>query len=181
MEKKSIIITVILLLILGVLIFMLFKEFGKGFNDTEKNNIKQDNNLNNTIDNNENLNLAPSIPSNQGPKINNEEIINPKIDYTNSLTEEEIIGKWIATSENTRGEIITNLENYSIEFKTDKKYISIVVGYLEEGTYEIKENNITFYDKENNLPTPAFGSIENDNLIITYPQYPKIVAYKKEN
>lgn len=156
---------------------MLIREFGKGFDNT-KNNIKPDNKI---INNNENLNIAPSIPLNQASKINNPNGINPKVNYTKPLSENEITGKWIAIEENTRGEVNTNLENYSIEFKGNKKYISIVVGFIEEGTYKIDGNNITFYDKENNLPTPAFGSLEQDKLIITYPQYPKIVTYKREN
>ena len=173
MEKKPIIITIILLLILGVLIFMLLREFSKGFDNNKENaNIKPDNN--------ENLDIAPSIPSNKGPVINDEDT-NPKINYNKPLSQSEIIGKWIAIEENTRGEKFTNPDNYSIEFRNDKSYISIVVGYVEEGTYNIKENNITFYDKESNLPTPAFGSLEEDKLIITYPQYPKIVTYRREN
>jgi len=163
---------VFLLIIAGTLIFMSIKDFEEdGKSDGELYQLTGD----------DNQDIAPYLLPHEGPNVSSG-YLNPKPNFTEAINQTQIIGKWTAISEETIGRRInfpSQSINYSIELKNNNTYISIVIGDIEEGTYNITLNNIIFYDKKTNLSEPAFGSIENNSLIIIYPEYPKIVAYKR--
>lgn len=117
------------------------------------------------------------------PKIseNNQTYSNqPKIIPAN-----ELIGTWNAISEEVKGEIYKDLEDYSITFNKDT-YVSNKAGIEESGNYKLEKDKITFYSEGEDITKQgsflqAYGELKDNQLILNFPQYPKTVIYEKEN
>ena len=122
------------------------------------------------------------------PEVNNKSEIpdikdQPKTEEPNSLPPDKLIGTWNAISEEVKGEINTELEDYSITFNQNS-YNSTISGVKESGNYKLEQDKIIFYQQEEDLMKSgsflqAYGELKNNQLILTFPQYPKIVIYEK--
>jgi hypothetical protein len=101
-----------------------------------------------------------------------------------NMTTNELVGKWNAISEEMNGEVNNNLEDYYIVFYDDYTYSETIVGVNTKGMYKIAGNNITLYQKGDDLSKPGrynkgYYEIKNDQLTLNLPIYPKTVVYKK--
>ena len=93
-----------------------------------------------------------------------------------SIDKNQILGTWKSTSET----LIFNLDDtYTIKTEISE----------ESGKYKIQDYKILFYDKEasegdvdfsnSHSYIESWASIENNQLILIYPQFPKSVTYEK--
>ena len=108
--------------------------------------------------------------------------------YTNTMeqgvTKQDIQGTWTAVSEEVKEQVNTEIDA-SITFNPDNTYISVSEGLEEQGFYKVKEGDIHLYESEEQTEedymSRVYAKVNKDTLAltITYPQYPKIVIYKK--
>ena len=120
---------------------------------------------------------------NNQPEIPDETDNQPNIESPKPIEQNKLIGTWNAISEEARGEINTQLEDYSITFNQET-YTSKILGVEETGNYKLEEDKITFLQPGDDLTkqgifSQAYGELKDNQLILTFPQYPKTVIYRK--
>lgn len=126
------------------------------------------------------------IGENDEMKFNKDEVFNFQDLPEQNINKNQILGKWIGISE----EIITkkneDLKNYSIIFYENGTYNSFVYGNEETGRYRLDVDKVIFYNNSEELNNQsrtnfAYARFDKEDLILTFPLYPKMVIYEKEN
>lgn len=125
------------------------------------------------------------IGENDEMKFNKDEVFNFQDLPEQNINKNQILGKWIGISE----EIITkkneDLKNYSIIFYENGTYNSFVYGNEETGRYRLDVDKVIFYNNSEELNNQsrtnfAYARFDKEDLILTFPLYPKTVIYEKE-
>ena len=103
------------------------------------------------------------------------------------ITSENILGTWKGVSEEINGEINKEIDSVLI-LNSDGTYILAGYGIEETGMYKLFNGKILFYNSDeelnaylNNLGrfNDVYGYIQNNNLVLFYPAYPKTVIYEE--
>lgn len=109
------------------------------------------------------------------------------IEINKNMTTNELVGKWNAISEETIDGVNDNLKDigeYSITFKNDGSYSEIIGNSGKKGLYKLEEENVTLYNSPDDLKYPGslnkgWFLVENNQLTLTLPKYPKTVVYRR--
>ena len=109
--------------------------------------------------------------------------INKKI----PITLENILGTWKGVSEEMNGQVNKEIDSV-LTLNSDGTYNLAGYGIEETGMYKLIDDKILFYNSEeelnaylNNLGrfNEVYGYIQNKQLVLIYPAYPKTDVYEK--
>lgn len=100
------------------------------------------------------------------------------------LNPQDLIGSWKAVFEEVNT-VQSNNVDFSITFNSDGSYFSSENSMNDSGLYKLtNDSRIIFYYTENDLSNgnyqEASGNINENNLTLIYPAYPRVVVFERE-
>ncbi len=124
-----------------------------------------------------NAQKTPSLPADFPGGV---EVVSSFNFQSTPIDSNDIFGSWKGTSEDTIDSKNT-LTDTLITFNSDGTYSYNFEGFEETGFYKIENYKIFLGSSKDNLESGelAYGNLQGNDLILMFPQFPKVTFYQR--